>query len=158
MRIEGPKADLIVSGIINLIQSATATLQEVGSAARAYAKRTEWEYEMIHRKSPVTDEEIAKDDAIMKMEHDAREREARVRLLEIQAREELAKAQKAEAIVRLKTASVRQNQQRQTQAQQARPKLPPFNEVMKGETVKKEQQEGQLTHNMGDKLKSTQPS
>lgn len=142
MRIEGPLANTIVEKFLTL-------LENVSQAAKAFGQKAEWEFELLHRRSAVTEAEIEKEQQVMKLELEAREKEARVRLLELEAREQVAKATKVEAAIRHKIAISRQTRPAPPAIKQ---KFPPLDKLSKGEDVKKEP-EG-LTHSLGEKLKN----
>jgi len=161
MKIEGPMVDSLVGEIVELVSKAKDVLHETAKLVRILAEKKDLEFQVEHRRMPVTEEEIQKDITLSKKEIEIREREAAVRLLELQGREETAKAVRAEAAARLRASAAKQNAQRPTQSPvpaSGRPRpFPPLKDLTKGEPVKPKSSEG-LTHNLGEKLTATQAS
>ena len=145
----------VVEAFIQVLQNASKLM---ANASRKFS----CEAEVLDKKTDLSDEELNRGPALLKLEFENRERRAKVEALELDARELKAQADKTEAQVRQRSAQIRQsNLNRSTH----KPK-PPSGQQNRVQPAAQERRnavdggnEGKsLTHSLGDKLKAATPS
>ncbi len=148
LRVEGKEAEGVVNTVAGFFTAASKFLM-------ASAKKTEWESEAMEKRLPLTEAEIQKDLTISSKELENRERRAKIEGMELDAREQKALADRAEAILRQRTVRTRSESLNRANHKKVEtvPGKPAGQSTERRHAVRGEEGKS-LTQNLGDKLKS----